>query len=63
MEFYQIALLNAEFGISKSFSVFKTEKTTFREVGGGRWGVFESLGGVSNLYYICTQIKVKKKVP
>ena len=63
MDFYQNALLKAEFGIIKRSPVFKAEKTTFREHGGGRWGVFESLGGVSNLYYICTQMKVKKKFP
>ena len=61
MKFEQNALLNAEFGIIKRIPVFKAENKTFREHGGGRWGRFKSLGGVSNLYYICTQMKVKKK--
>ena len=61
MEFEQNALLNAEFGIIKRIPVFKAENKTFREHGGGRWGRFKSLGGVSNLYYVCTYVRKKKE--
>ena len=59
--FNKPTLLGAEFGISKSFPVFKTEKTTFSEDGGGRWGRNWFSWRESNLYYICMQMKVKKR--
>ena len=45
----------------KAFQFSKLKKTTFSEDGGGRWGRNWLSWRESNLYYVCMQIKAKKK--
>ena len=54
--------LGVKFGVSKSFPVLKTEKITFSEDGGGRWGRNWLSWQESNLYLCtCTYVAYESK--